>query len=171
MKVLRGRGELNGCYSGFNLICALQHHYCRKSNLSLLFVFIFCVTHTHTVTSISELQNDQDPNLVFHGGRVIGTTEMAIMKIALEQQWENIKCFKMQGIWLADCCKCRIINMGRLGITASKVFLASCYLRRKTFSLHFTVLHQCSNYCFTCESQNFLKQGEQLNPHFVNRGL
>lgn len=63
---------------------------------------------------------------------------MALMKIALEQLWEVVRCLKIQRIWQENCCKSKIINRGRLGFTASEVFLAVCYLRRKRSFLHFT---------------------------------
>lgn len=85
-----------------------------------------------SILIISDSRRRRNLNLTFRG--VIGATEMAIMKIALEQQWENIRCLKIQGIWQEDCCKCRIINMGRLGSTASKVFLAFCYWEGRSFS-------------------------------------
>jgi len=64
---------------------------------------------------------------------------MAIKKMALEQLWEDIRCLKIQRIWQENCCKSRIVNMGRLGFTAFKVFLLFCYLRRKKLFLRFTL--------------------------------
>ena len=61
IKVLRGRGELNGCDSGCNFMCTLHHHYCRRSSLTFLSVAIPRppVTPTCAVT-ISGLQSEQD---------------------------------------------------------------------------------------------------------------
>lgn len=61
---------------------------------------------------------------------------------------------------------------GKIGDYSFKSF--SCFLfleKEEVFLAFYSVLHQCSNYCFTYEKQNSLKQEEQLNPQFVNRGL
>lgn len=113
-------------------------------------------------------EEEKEPEAEYFTGKVTEATETAIMKIALEQLWEHLRCLKIQRIGQENCCKSRIRNRGRSGFTAAKVFLAFCYLRREKLFLHFAVLHQWSNYCFTCEKQNSLKQEEPLNPHFVS---
>lgn len=60
----------------------------------------------------------------------------------------------------------------KIGVYSLKSF--SCFLlleKGEVILAFYSVLHQWSNYCFTCEKQNSLKQEEQLNPHFVNSGV
>lgn len=61
----------------------------------------------------------------------------------------------------------------KIGICSFESFFScSLLLERGEFILAFySLLHQWSNYCFTCEKQIYLKAEEQLNPHFVNGGV
>lgn len=59
----------------------------------------------------------------------------------------------------------------KIGVYRFKSFSCFLLLEEGEISLAFySVLHQWSNYCFTCEKQNSPKYEEKLNPHFVNSG-